>query len=232
VRHRVEAHEAGHARHVDDRATVAHELQGLARAEERAVEMHADHPAPGLVRHGLGDLPVRREADSCHQLPDARLERRGDLLACARVAAGDAGVVDEDVEAPGFARDLREHRAHRAAVGDVGLDGARVPARGAHRGDGLAGTIELHVVHDDTRALFGEQERDGSADAGAAAGDERNAIGQSHEGLPGPEAKTTTATLYGTAEGSSETPWKRWKPDGWRRRPRTSGRTTAQWSCT
>src|SRR5215471_15679337 len=53
-----------HAREVDDRAAVslAHKPERLARAVERPVQVHREHPAPRLVGQVLGHVEVRLAA--------------------------------------------------------------------------------------------------------------------------------------------------------------------------
>src|SRR5207244_3240523 len=72
-----------HARHVDDRSAVVatHQLERLARAEERAVEVDADHLVPGLVRHALGHVEVGLYALAADDLHDPRVGLLADALA-------------------------------------------------------------------------------------------------------------------------------------------------------
>ena len=92
-----------------------------------------------------------------------------------------AGVVDDAVEAfPPFHRALRTAR-DGGLVRDVAEAGPRVRrARGADRGLGL-GEVFLGVDgRDDARALGGEAAGGGEADAAGGAGDDHDAVFETH----------------------------------------------------
>ena len=52
----------------------------------------------------------------------------------------------------------------------------RLAAGGANLGRGFAGRLAIDVEREDLRALAGIAERDGAADAGACAGDDRDVV--------------------------------------------------------
>src|SRR5215203_4812929 len=87
------------------------------------------------------------------------------------------GVVDEDVEAAEAVDDLLDRLLAEAGVADVAGDGEAVAPLGLDEPLGLARVLALVQVHDgDVRALAGEQDRHGAADAGVAAGDDRDLV--------------------------------------------------------
>ena len=91
-------------------------------------------------------------------------------------AAGDARVVDEDVDVPEVGEHLLDHRLVLVPV----LDGRRVGLRRAPKlldcGDGVPrGLLVAPVVHRDGRPVFGQRQRDRPADAAAASSNQRNA---------------------------------------------------------
>src|SRR5690606_28390572 len=139
------AHHAGGAADVDDAAEAAlhHGPGGSAAGDEGALEVHADDLVELLIAHA-------------HQ----------------QVVAGDAGVVDEDVEPAVLGGDLFDRRAEGGAVADIngrdtrgsscGLDGG---LEVVERGFGAAD--EHHVA-----AIRGETLGDAAADAAAGSGDD------------------------------------------------------------
>src|SRR6266851_6284006 len=139
-----EAHDRGD---VDDAAAIAleHVAGGGARAEEGA---------GGVDRHDA--LPIRQR----------QLDRR--------LADGDAGAVDEHIEAAVMLEDVGEDAVDFRRVGDVermrlGLAGGSGDFRGT-----LGAGLGVAVEHRDAGADTGEGEGDGAADAAGAAGDERD----------------------------------------------------------
>jgi hypothetical protein len=88
------------AGHVDNRAAIflVHQLEGLARAEKRAVQMDPEHGEPLLVGNVLGDVPMRLDAAARHALCKLGFSFAIDLVAPRGAGFGDAGVVDENVE--------------------------------------------------------------------------------------------------------------------------------------
>ena len=99
--------------------------------------------------------------------------------------ADDPGAVDEDLDVAEGRHDRRDHGADLGHVGDVG---AKRSGRAAsrldfgHHGLGLAEIAARD--HRDPRALGGETQRDGLADARRAAGDQCDLVRQFHDHLP------------------------------------------------
>src|SRR6266513_2262345 len=76
---------------------------------------------------------------------------------CQRaLAAEDAGVVDEDVDAAPRLADARYHRLDLALVGDVGDQAERLAAAPADGPGALLGVVGRHVHAHDARALGGQ----------------------------------------------------------------------------
>src|SRR6185437_15464059 len=115
------------------------------RAQELAGEVHVEHAAPCRERH---------------------LRHRGIGL--------DAGVRDQDVDAPEGGDAALEHAPHLLLAGDVALHGDRLAAARrdllAHR---IGGGAVREVVDGDPRAARGERAAGSGPDAAVAAGDER-----------------------------------------------------------
>src|SRR3954463_44735 len=68
------------------------------------------------------------------------------------------------------------------AARDVARDSERLPARLLDQPGGFAGTVGGHVGDHDARALTGEGQRGGAADAAGGAGDERDLAGEAGHG--------------------------------------------------
>src|SRR5690606_28542336 len=151
---------------------------GSAAGDEGALEVHADDLVELLIAHA-------------HQ----------------QVVAGDAGVVDEDVEPAVLGGDLFDRRAEGGAVADIdgrdtrgsscGLDGG---LEVVERGFGAAD--EHHVA-----AIRGETLGDAAADAAAGSGDDGDA-GVGHGGAENraQSIETGAITDRGEAWGSSAVP--------------------------
>ncbi|MBI3104147.1 MAG: hypothetical protein HYY95_00905 [Candidatus Rokubacteria bacterium] len=98
----------------------------------------------------------------------------------------DAGVVDEDVDPAEGGDDGRDDLVHLGARGHVerparGRAAARADLR-RHAGRALSAAIG----HRDGRAVLGQRERDGAADADTAAGrDERDLAAEVHRATGG-----------------------------------------------
>jgi hypothetical protein len=127
-----------------------------------------EHLAPLLVAHPGGRLERGR-----HRFARGEL---GELLFGARVdpvgmgAAGDAGVVDPDVERAELCLDRRQRGVDLGAVADVGGD--RQALAGELRGQRRGALVE--VDHRDPRPVGGEPHAGRLADPGAAPGDRRD----------------------------------------------------------
>ena len=91
-----------------------------------------------------------------------------------RLANGDAGIVDENVDAAEFAPDALDHGRHRSLVGDVGDDGDRLDAVLPKLGHGI---VRLRLIARDDRnrgAGLGKPARHAKTDPAIAAGDDRD----------------------------------------------------------
>ena len=84
------------------------------------------------------------------------------------------GVVDDEVDAAEREHGRVDRGLHAVGVGDVRGDADR-DIRAAQLGRGGLRLLEVEVGDDDARAFGGEAGRDGLADAGCRAGDERDA---------------------------------------------------------
>src|SRR5699024_5074578 len=127
---------------------------------------------PGQVRV---DLRLRGDVDRDHRVPPGGVHVRQHLV------AGDAGIVDEDVDggADGLGDLLR-----RIVAGGVELEG--LPADLIHhRGQSLTGLG--HVDADDLGAVAGEVAGDGRADPPGGSRDHCAASGQGPGGTGGHE---------------------------------------------
>jgi hypothetical protein len=92
-----------------------------------------------------------------------------------QVVAGDAGVVDQDVDAAELLDDPGDRGVDRGGVADVGADAdvLLVPGRGELRGR-RRGSRLVEVEDRDRRALLGEPGRAPEADALRRARDDRD----------------------------------------------------------
>src|SRR5882724_344878 len=141
-----------------------------------------------LVPVGRGDVDDATAALSLHDAhfvlhaqdhaENIRVERRGIALGGlvrdrANLAFG-AGIVHRDIETAKPCDGLVDQRADVILLADVGVDelGLRTE-RAQLRDEGLAGLI-TPTGYDDLRALPGEGDRGGTADAGQGAGDQDN----------------------------------------------------------
>ena len=113
---------------------------------------------------------------------DHRVELLERHLLQPRVA-GDAGVVDQHVDAAELRLDGGDHRVDRLAVGDVDREARRLRARLAALRDRGVHRLGLHVADDDDGAFAGELECCCQADALGSAGDDRDLVLESHGGV-------------------------------------------------
>jgi hypothetical protein len=88
-----------------------------------------------------------------------------------RVAAIDAGIVDQDRDVADLAGDSGRHDAAGVAVRDVECERMRLADAIEDLLGGLGCTVGIHVQHDHPGAFARIAERDGAADARACAGD-------------------------------------------------------------
>jgi hypothetical protein len=134
---------------------------------ERAVEVHPDHPIPVLV----GQARQRRGG---HHLADPALhaERHvghGHLEAGQVEGAGDAGVVDHDVEPAVTRHHVVDGGVERGGISDVEHGRLAVDLLGHDVGHRL-----VEIVHHDTGAVGGEAPGEGGAEAGTGTRDDGN----------------------------------------------------------
>ena len=102
-------------------------------------------------------------------------------LGHALAAAGDAGVVHEDVDVAEVGERRLDHGFVGLEVVDRRLVGGGPPAGGLDGAHGLLGRVGvLAVVDGDGGAVLGQGQRDGPADAPAAAGDQRHPSVEAH----------------------------------------------------
>ena len=101
-------------------------------------------------------------------------------------------IVDEDVEPPELAQDLRDHRLGIRGPCDIGLHEHRAPAGRAdlpyHR---LGRRAIVQVIDGDIRALARERQGDPAPDALLGAGDQRDLSSKPHRCLRPPSALST-----------------------------------------
>src|SRR6516225_9580783 len=87
-------------------------------------------------------------------------------------------VVDEHADGTDFRPDSRDRGSQRGDVGNVAMEEARAVFGAIQAlGESLRGRV-LDVDEGDAGIVLSERRDDGRTDAGAAAGDERNAIGE------------------------------------------------------
>ena len=141
-----EADQPDHARRDDDAAAVGH----VRRAVLEDVE-------------GAEDVDGERAHELVRRVVDDRRDR-----------AADAGVAEEDVEAPESIDTGGDRGLHRALVRDVGDRGERVVVA-----ELAGGGLELRLVDADEmdlRTLGDEQARGREADPALSAGDQRDLV--------------------------------------------------------
>src|SRR5579859_509764 len=135
---------------------------------------HDDVAAPALAHVRDDELAEVVWAERVHPHHPLHFQRVGvdDALA----AAGDAGVVDQDVDVA----EVGQHQLHHAHVVVPGLHragvGDRLAAEGLDGGHRLVGGVGVAAVVDgDVGAGLGQRQGHGAADAPAAAGDQGHA---------------------------------------------------------
>ena len=146
----------------------------------------------GVHRRHVDDRAAHADSRPCAARPPVRKEHRLQvhredavevgLVEVEEVAGvGDAGIVDEDVDAAGVRGGSLDDAGDVRPARDVGDDGRRAGHAGGSRGQFRLGD----VGHDDRRAFVGEALRDGEADAARGPGDDGDPAFQSlHAGTP------------------------------------------------
>jgi len=94
--------------------------------------------------------------------------------------AGDAGVVDEDIDAPVFSHHVINPGLHFLPVDHIHFIKTRAFAEFFH--ERVAGFF-IHITDNDFRAFLSELERGGFSDACGAASYDTNSILQTHADL-------------------------------------------------
>ncbi len=111
-----------------------------------------------------------------------------------RHAGIDAGVVDEHVEPPELAGDLRDHRLGARRPRHVGLDERGAPAGSADLLEKLFGRGAIvEVVHTDIGAFPGKRQSDRAPDSLLGAGHQGHLSTEPHRRLLRPATDTTSA---------------------------------------
>ena len=104
-----------------------------------------------------------------------------------QLVAGDARVVDEDVDAAEVLADPAEGFLDERKIGHVAFVGRGADAEGLRFGDRFGRALVRAGVHDgDVGAVLGERDRDGRADAARTAGDDRRFAFEKHKLLSFP----------------------------------------------
>ena len=142
----------------------------------------ADDATPTLLGHrtheALGPVEGGGEIGGDHVVPVLVGHRHDELV------AGDAGVVDEDLDGAELGVDLLAGLGDRGGVGDVDLEGLGLLALG----EDIVGDLHAGVGLRDAKhgvAVGGETFRDGLADAATGSGDEGDAriVREMHRGF-------------------------------------------------
>jgi hypothetical protein len=142
---------------------------------------HVDHAAAvALLDHPPRD-GLREQEDAGEVDGEYPLEQRGGHVEERRLRI-DAGVVDEDVDAPIALDGAGDDALDRVRVADVGGhgEGADGPLSAQRVGERLGG-VGLQVGDDHVRPGFVQPVDDGRADAGGTAGDDRGLAGEVDE---------------------------------------------------
>ena len=135
-----------------------------------------------LVDHHAGDLLGQEEGGLEVDVQDSVpvVHGVGEEVAGA---AGDAGVVVEDVDAAEALDGGCDQPIEVGQVRDVGLDGQRTAAGRLDLAGGLLGQLGAQVGDDDAGALLREAQRNRAPDAPGGARDDRDLVGQTHRCL-------------------------------------------------
>jgi hypothetical protein len=111
----------------------------------------------------------RYEEERRPDVAGEHLVERGELELCGRAEKRDPGVVDQDVDVAGLAR----QPLHVGRVGEVGSDEARLPAGSSDLLDRLGTTRGVAAVNHDLRPVPGQLQRDRPTDARRRPGHQR-----------------------------------------------------------
>ena len=167
-----------------DQAGLGGRVVGLAGVAPVRARGDVDHAAPLSFHHGGQGRPgavVGAFQDGVDHGVPVRFRHLEQVL-----VAGEAGVVDQDVDAAVGARCLVGHGPHLAVVADVqhGADG--LEAGFLQAGDSLAHGVGVDVGDHDARAFARQRQGRGVADAAAGSGDDGDFAGelQIHVSVP------------------------------------------------
>jgi hypothetical protein len=121
-------------------------------------------------------------ASDIEHAADVGVEDGADVVVVERrklVVADDSRVVDQDVDPLGARRDALDRVGAGLCVADVDLLGADRPARLGASSDDIRRSLRVVAVEErDVGAFVGEKLDDRTADAAAAASDDRDLAGQ------------------------------------------------------
>jgi hypothetical protein len=160
---------------------LSHVVGCAARSEvQRGVAGDHDDVAAGPLAHArqheLREIVGREGVRSQHSLQLGRV-RVGD----AQAAAGDAGVVDEDVDVAELPEDFRDHLLVLFPEVDGGPEGPGPATQAVDGGDRIPRGLRVApVVHRHIGAVFGEGPRDRAADPPSPSRDQGNPSRQRH----------------------------------------------------
>ncbi|HEX9491463.1 MAG TPA: hypothetical protein VF930_14345 [Stellaceae bacterium] len=143
--------DAEDAREVDD-------MRVVLLLQDGQEQLHAMHHAPEI------------DADEPGDVVEAELGHRADH--------GDAGIVDEQRDAPVLAQHGVAEFLHRRGIGDVDLMHRDANAGLARRGRALGETGGIDVAQRQHAALLRKPQRERAANAAGGAGDDGNSAGE------------------------------------------------------
>src|ERR1039458_7445053 len=160
---------------------------------------HAPVAAPFHVRHECAAHQEGAGQARVDYAPPLVQRKFGELLANV-----DAGVVDEDLDAPECLGDLPLKAQHLLLAGHIGLKNFRAAAGAPPLFGGLLQGLAIARHQGDGGAFTGQRQRHGFAQTAAGAGNQRHLAGQfaAHGIWPGPAAlcdaaKISSATCCG-----------------------------------